>query len=829
LAGQRASDFQEAGPGLGLDHPDRERVEAELERLCADPQADLAPALAGFSAAGRSGKAARAELLVRAGDAQHLTLVLPWLTESDPSVAGRLIEFLGRADLLDAQAALRSSALAAVAREPRDPQLRRAAVQALGQIDAPSCAELLEALALDLPAGLAAEAVKALGQIEAGVPALRRLMENAATGHQGLAPEALAAGLEPYGARLTKLPLGGAGAAERAPLVVMLHHPDLNVQRAANRGLDAAMERMLWLGDRERLFVFLKGLVDDGIDAPALTSRVATLCLSVAGDSAGARRAAEALLELALASKPAEARELRFMGHYLGGCAELASAETEAALQRFQLAAEALRAELAERPELRRRQGRASKSEAQRAVEAWGRLGLCHLMAAGALLRGAPEQDSGAVQAELESALEASLEAQLLDTRFDADAGAGGLDLLIDRDLGPRRLLCFAEGDPAWPREERLQWLLGLYAALAELAPGELPGLASAPPRPQDLPATSPARAARRQELLAALRLAELDRLARRISDPSERQNRQLWKRLEQDLFSALERDQERGYVAPLELRTPSLAALDVAIDLRACGRADNSVALLEAMRAELAQAAGSASAGAFFEEWVGARIAWALGSSRSDRGYPEDLELAQKELERALERFAAMQRELSQRLSDLQQGRMGALQLEQVDPQERERLLAQQRLLRKYEAEVRVSQAVHANVRLKDPERARALFEQALELEQNDFMRALLACYRARAGRHAEARFLLARLEPAPDIFYNLACTYALLGEPEMALEYLRRELDPLRLGPRALARQKAWALGDPDLANLRGDGRFEALVAPAEDAGAPAQADPR
>jgi hypothetical protein len=58
------------------------------------------------------------------------------------------------------------------------------------------------------------------------------------------------------------------------------------------------------------------------------------------------------------------------------------------------------------------------------------------------------------------------------------------------------------------------------------------------------------------------------------------------------------------------------------------------------------------------------------------------------------------------------------------------------------------------------------------------------------------------------------MACTYALCGDVELALDCLRREFEENQVSPDAAAKQRAWARRDPDLAKLRGDARFEALV---------------
>ena len=128
--------------------------------------------------------------------------------------------------------------------------------------------------------------------------------------------------------------------------------------------------------------------------------------------------------------------------------------------------------------------------------------------------------------------------------------------------------------------------------------------------------------------------------------------------------------------------------------------------------------------------------------------------------------------------------------------------------------AEALTSLAVNSNVKLGRPDEAVAWVERAHALRDDSWSRLLLACYRARAGRADEARALLRRVRPSPSLHYNLACTHALLGETDAALAWLERDLDPLSSSPGALRRQKDWAAQDPDLASLRDDSRFKALV---------------
>ena len=132
--------------------------------------------------------------------------------------------------------------------------------------------------------------------------------------------------------------------------------------------------------------------------------------------------------------------------------------------------------------------------------------------------------------------------------------------------------------------------------------------------------------------------------------------------------------------------------------------------------------------------------------------------------------------------------------------------------------ADALVSLAVNANVKGKDPTRATEFFERAYELRQDDFMRVLLACYRARSGAVDEARKLIEGVPASPRAYYNLACTHALLGEKDRSLEYLERDFTFNRVSPAALEKQKAWAREDPDLANLYEDPRFELLTEPAQ-----------
>jgi tetratricopeptide (TPR) repeat protein len=163
----------------------------------------------------------------------------------------------------------------------------------------------------------------------------------------------------------------------------------------------------------------------------------------------------------------------------------------------------------------------------------------------------------------------------------------------------------------------------------------------------------------------------------------------------------------------------------------------------------------------------------------------------------RALERLRGAERELEQR----------------DDP-------ASLRSTRAQIAGMYTSLAVNANVKARRPEQALEYFEQAYALEQSEVMRVRLECYRARAGRADEARAALELVPVSPNNYYNLACTHALLGERELALDFLRRDFAELRTSRGARARQAEWARKDPDLASLGDDPRFQELVRPDPEA---------
>ena len=103
--------------------------------------------------------------------------------------------------------------------------------------------------------------------------------------------------------------------------------------------------------------------------------------------------------------------------------------------------------------------------------------------------------------------------------------------------------------------------------------------------------------------------------------------------------------------------------------------------------------------------------------------------------------------------------------------------------------------------------------FFERLVKENPDFIDALIPLAEAytRKGQHEKALTIdkrLSRLRPKdPTVQYNLACSYALLGEKERAFETLERAI---QVGYKDFEHLKR----DSDLKSLRSDPRFQSLI---------------
>jgi Flp pilus assembly protein TadD len=102
-------------------------------------------------------------------------------------------------------------------------------------------------------------------------------------------------------------------------------------------------------------------------------------------------------------------------------------------------------------------------------------------------------------------------------------------------------------------------------------------------------------------------------------------------------------------------------------------------------------------------------------------------------------------------------------------------------------------------------------LREETLLHPNNTEALAELAALLTKIGRHEEgldADLRLTDLQPRnPVVFYNLACSYSLLGRVDDAFRALRRSVE---LG----YEDDGLLLRDPDLASIRRDPRFREIV---------------
>ena len=124
------------------------------------------------------------------------------------------------------------------------------------------------------------------------------------------------------------------------------------------------------------------------------------------------------------------------------------------------------------------------------------------------------------------------------------------------------------------------------------------------------------------------------------------------------------------------------------------------------------------------------------------------------------------------------------------------------------------ISLAVCNNVVMGKVQRAMGFCRKAYTLSDSPFNRVLYACYLAREGEKARALALVDSVDPSPTVYYNLACTYAMVGDTPQALRYLELDLETNHLTRKARNRQRKWAREDKDFEDIKGDLRFQELV---------------
>lgn len=793
---------------LDTARPDRARdLERELVAL-AEPAALAAlggadDPLASHSIAARR---IRARIARQRGGASAITPALAALGDSDPGVRVELLRFLSSPRLRRERAGERAAAFERLARDDADSTVRAEAIEALGRLDDAAAAEALER-SLDGAGGDAESAASALARHPRGGAAVVRAVQRA------LAPDSTARALPDsalaellargYGRALAEQASGGESPADRAPFALAAVHPSPDVRAAAAIALEGFADRCRSLGEVERGLRVLGALDGGGVDdVPVLFER-AMLALTAASDPSPALDAARAMrrrLETRVDDRALE----QFSGATLLEAAAYIAvdrpAEAEPALDAAVRALDAIAA---------RRTDLALRGEPDLLVELAWRRALVELYRALAQLALGREAGDPIVLERARSADEFLLRAQELAARR-APARPMSVDDLLLHALGPIPLVFGSVRNRALDRSRALELERALCQACATVAGGGVPGF-ERPPGVADRLA-DPLKDERRRAALLRVQnaqheaqVAEIEDELRRLTEPEGEErgggprgagyayDPDRARELAQILY-LVKRDQERelreGHAALPRLRAPSQAASFLAERLREHGRTAAARAIAEKACSDF-EGARDALGGVDFERCL-ARAETALGGALMDQGAAAEAEAA---FTRAVERLEAIEQLVKDRgtrlgLSVVRDQLAGAL----------------------------VALAVNANVKQRDQEKALAYFERAFDLDQSDFMRVLLACYRARAGRTAEAWEALENAPVSPANFYNLACTYALLGERELALDFLRRDLAELRGSEGSRERQKEWARGDPDLASLRGDPRFTVLVAPGE-----------
>ena len=711
------------------------------------------------------------------------------------------VRALGAPDLGPQSAAERAQELALIVRAGREKSLRDAALETLALVEGPvaeaALIEFVRGLATneDLIAaeGLVARSATGAGLLDLLIQSLGVVSKSAPVRLRAPVLVALLDGFDEAFAA------AGSGA-DAWLLSAAKAHPDGVVRDAADKAVLATLNR---LGDHRedaRALEFLERLSGTGWASVELDLHGALYLLKSGRELDRAAELAERVIAATRGSSDWETLRQQFLGTYLHSAALLAEGQAQRAYDALQGASLVLDGLILRRADLTPLPAKPSKVGGRLANDVLTLRGLVEVFAAHAALAAGAQPGDARVLQHLRAAHEFSLWAQLRELSTNDQAGYGSFDELFDHDLSPRRLVFSAPDNAVWSgpgRDAALDLMLKIGQAAALIGGDEVPGFraptAAAPGfgPPREDP--------RRATLLKLMVPAELTAVQRRLNqswDPNEMQILELRRRA---LSEVIQRAEDENYPDLEGLRVPSLYALTMASDLDRENRSEDSVELAERLFADM-DAAGRLDDGAG-GSWLAARIELELGGALGEAGRPRD---AIPVLESAVRRLEAIENTLVERRGQ----ETDARRLSLFDAQ-----IKQTQTLR---SQVLVALAVNANVRLGDPTTALAYFEAAYALDDSEFMRGLLACYRARFGAKEEARALLRTIRPAPATYYNLACAWALLGEPANALEMLARELSENHPSPGALARQKRWAREDPDLSSLAETERFIELTRP-------------
>lgn len=724
-------------------------------------------------------------------------------------------------------------ALSARARSSAVQGERQAALDALGRLGGNDAARALDGMFDDLDPQDRAACATALSRSPAGRERLLVRTIALVEGRERVDDATLAALLAGYGRALAEAPGGGESPRERAPFALARRHPSSAVAHASTQAFEEFLQRTADLGAIARADSLLALFAEDGFSAPEMHFRRAYLALAAGDDPRAARARAAELLSATEGAESSDERLWRFYGETLAGVAELACGSAEAALSRFDAASEVVLGLIALRVDLRPERTSAALFAPSEFLHRWPRApaagavqtdllelaGVAEMWRALALLEAQGGEPSPAFLAPIRRAHTFLLRAQLMGIQTDVSSLEGTLDAALEHVLSPTHLFFANARMPGWTAGEGLDRRILLGQALAAVAPSEMPGF-----EPLVCEGASAAGALGdplRRALLAEIRTERMRAEDRRRRPPGftpEQWEARLRER--HDLLTQTENRELAAFdglvpsdredlavlavvFAKLDLeRFPSELARRLAEDLREEGRPAEGRALAARMLAALASAHQGARGIAV--EQLAAQLELAIASAFMDEREPAR---AEESALSSVGRLEALENTLAQWRKSPVEGAQGETDRAQID--------AWTRQVRALRASALLSLAVNANVRMGDRERALGYFERAWEIEQNDAMRVLLACYRARSGHAEEARAALAGVRPSPELYYNLACTHALLGDVPEALRWLQRELEENHPTPGSLERQKSWAREDPDLELLRPELRFQTLVA--------------
>ena len=741
---------------------------------------------------------ARATALAAEPEATDLAEGLALLADADPRTRVQAAAYLGAVELEPGGDSTEGRHSALVQLAELDPVLdvRHAGLEALAEVGDAAAVEALASLARSLsPTGRVRAAQLLAGDLYLTSDAARERLELAvrgsfAEGAKALPDDVLAIWLPSYARRLAERDRGGDLALERAPIVLSLRDPAPHVRIAAEAALEVLLDRLRELERYERAERLLARLAEDGVATRPLLFARARGLLQEGGVSptvalSGARRLAQSKGD----DDPIEDATWRARAAQLEAGALLA-------LERWDEAEEALEraADLYDGLIARRLDGHGERGAAMQRDALLARA-LVEFTVAFRLAAGGADGDDLTLLQRLRSAHVLQLRAQLVAT----DGSVGdlvGLELLLVSELSPYRLVFAFRPHEAWPAARALDLQGSLGRSLASISAREMPGFEPYDKLPG--PLADPLGDPRRANLLAEIGRAELRALQKAYDRLSAERlkNFDSSRQLENELASlsfAMRRLRSDLADVPLaerfyDLRQPAATALQYAESLRNEGRHEASREVAERFVEALE------------EEELRQQYSWAvrltaqaelsIGGSYSDAEEPAE---AETHLLEALDLLEGLKTFFDER------GAAGAARAVDNDI-----------------AEALVSLAVNANVKGKDPDKALGFFERAYAIRQDDFMRVLLACYRARSGQEAEARELIRGVPESPRAYYNLACTYALLGDVGEALRFLEKDFRANRTSAAALEKQKAWARSDPDLAALQGDPRFEVLTEP-------------